>query len=73
MKTFLKTNARSIFNWALNHLTLKHSFTPFAGRNPPKPSPPATLNFPAAATEKVQKKMSAAQGVGLEEPDYPRR
>jgi hypothetical protein len=34
--------------------------------------PPAALNFPAAATEKVQKKMSAAQGVGLEEPDYPR-
>ena len=33
----------------------------------------ANGGFPlsAPATEKVQKKMSVAQGVGLKEPDYP--
>ena len=33
--------------------------------------PRQRLPFSAPTTEKVQKKMSVAQGVGLKEPDYP--
>ena len=34
--------------------------------------PRQRLPLPAPTTDKVQKKMSSAQGVGHEEPDYPR-